>query len=471
MLMFSSSSSASSPPSFTVALIGRPNAGKSTLFNRLVGRRTALVHDRPGVTRDRREGNGGIADLSFRVIDTAGLEESDDDGIEGLMRIQTEQAVKEADVALFLIDARVGVTPIDEYFSDLLRKGNTPIVVVANKCEGQGSKSGIYDAYSLGFGDPIAVSAEHGQGLGDLYDALRPFSSEKDVDDYDKDDSNAEVLEGDLEEQPLQLAIVGRPNTGKSTLINRLIGKERMITGPDPGVTRDAVPVNWSFRNRKVRLVDTAGLRRKARVSDAVEKLSALDTLRAIDLAEVVVLVLEADTIFDKQDLTIASRVIEEGRALVIAVNKWDIATDKKGSLEKLRDKLDASLTQVRGVPTVKLSAKTGLNVKKLIETAFEIRGVWNRRVSTAALNEWLDQVTLSHPPPLSKQKRRIKIRYITQAKIRPPTFVAFTTRPVDLPESYNRYLLNSLRETFDFDGVPLRLLVRKPENPYVTDT
>jgi len=423
------------------------------------------------VTRDRREGNGGIADLSFRVIDTAGLEEKDEGRLTSLMRVQTEQAVADADVALFIIDARAGVTPIDEHFSDLLRKGDTPIVVVANKCEGQGGNSGLYDAYSLGLGDPIALSAEHGQGLGDLYDALRPFGPDKEVDDPDQYGSADDLSEEDLSERPLQLAIVGRPNTGKSTLINCMIGEDRMITGPEPGVTRDAVPLDWSFQDRRVRLVDTAGLRRKARVSDAVEKLSALETLRAVDLAEVVVLVLDADAILDKQDLTIASRVIEEGRALIIAVNKWDIATDKEESLEKLRDKLDKSLTQVRGVPTVTLSAKTGLSVGKLVETAFEIRDVWSRRVSTSALNQWLDDVTVSHPPPLSKQKRRIKIRYITQAKIRPPTFVAFTTRPVDLPESYHRYLLNSLRETFGFDGVPLRLFVRKPDNPYAKDT
>ena len=456
----------------TVAIVGRPNVGKSTLFNRLVGRRLALVHDRPGVTRDRRDGEGQIADLQFRVIDTAGLDESDQDSLEGRMRAHTQTAVAEADVALFLIDARAGVTPLDEHFADGLRKGKTPIILAANKCEGRNSDSGFLDAYALGFGDPIALSAEHGQGLGDLYDALKPFAEEHNQDadaaglaaDQTVEQEDQDAVQKD---RPLQLAIVGRPNTGKSTLVNRLVGEERVLTGPEPGVTRDAIPVDWTYKGRLVRLVDTAGLRRKSKVSDAVEKLSALDTLRAVDLAEVVVLVLEPDGVLDKQDLTIASRVINEGRALVIAVNKWDIATDRRESLEKLRDRLDDSLTQVRGVPTVTLSAKTGQRVDQLMDTVFEIRDVWTRRVPTAALNQWLGDVTRKHPPPLSKQKRRIKIRYITQAKIRPPTFIAFTTRLVDLPESYHRYLLNSLRETFEFDGVPLRLFVRKPDNPY----
>lgn len=461
--------------SFTVVIAGRPNVGKSTLFNRLVGRRTALVHDRPGVTRDRREGEGRIADLSFRVIDTAGLEDSDSETLEGRMRGQTEQAVAEADVALMVIDARAGVTPVDEYFADLLRRGNTPVIVAANKCEGRDAEAGLYEAYGLGMGDPLAISAEHGQGMDALYEALLPYEKVSPDEESHADDQEFEeldLLEGedtddDRPERPLQLAIVGRPNTGKSTLVNRLLGEERMLTGPQPGVTRDAVPVDWEYDGRRIRLVDTAGLRRKAKVDDVVEKLSALDTLRAVDLAEVVVLVLDADAILDKQDLTIASRVIEEGRALVIAVNKWDIASDRKESLIRLRERLEESLTQVKGVPAVTISAKTGRRVDELMRTVFDVHKIWNYRVPTAALNKWLDDVTQKHPPPLSKQKRRIRIRYVTQVKARPPTFVMFTTRPVDLTDSYHRYLLNSLRDTFGFEGVPLRLYVRKPDNPY----
>lgn len=481
--------------SFTVVIVGRPNVGKSTLFNRLVGRRLALVHDRPGVTRDRREGEGHLADLTFRVIDTAGLEDSDSGTLEGRMREQTERAVAEADVALMVIDARVGVTPMDDYFADLLRRGSTPIVLAANKCEGHAAQAGLYEAFSLGLGEPIALSAEHGQGLNELYDALQPFDkpveevepevADPEIDfDADSGDNVLDDVEGldDLIEgedddvfvdergdRPLQLAIVGRPNTGKSTLVNRLLGEDRVLTGPEPGVTRDAIPIDWEYQGRPVRLVDTAGLRKKAKVNDAVEKLSALDTLRAVDLAEVVVLILDADAILDKQDLTIAARVIEEGRSLIIAVNKWDVASDRKESLIQLKEKLAKSLTQVRGVPTITISAKTGSRVSNLMDTVFKTREIWNTRVPTAALNRWLDDVTQKHPPPLSKQKRRIKLRYVTQVKARPPTFILFTSRPVDLPTSYHRYLMNDLRDTFGFDGVPLRLYVRKPDNPYDT--
>lgn len=483
--------------SFKVVIVGRPNVGKSTLFNRLVGRRLALVHDRPGVTRDRREGEGHLAELTFRVIDTAGLEDSDKGTLEGRMRGQTERAVAEADVALMVIDARVGVTPMDDYFADLLRRGATPIILAANKCEGHAAHAGLYEAFSLGLGEPIALSAEHGQGLNELYDALLPFDKpeaepddvgsevDSDVDsDVDADaDPDADFLEdaegheglpdGDddehdeLGDRPLQLAIVGRPNTGKSTLVNRLLGEDRVLTGPEPGVTRDAIPIDWEYQGRPVRLVDTAGLRKKAKVSDVVEKLSALDTLRAIDLAEVVVLVLDADAILDKQDLTIAARVIDEGRSLIIAVNKWDAASNRNESLLQLKEKLAKSLTQVRGVPTITISAKTGSRVSELMDTVFKTREIWNTRVKTAALNQWLDDATQKHPPPLSKQKRRIKLRYVTQVKARPPTFILFTSRPVDLPTSYHRYLMNDLRDTFGFEGVPLRLHVRKTDNPY----
>ncbi|MDE0800380.1 MAG: ribosome biogenesis GTPase Der [Rhodospirillaceae bacterium] len=472
--------------SFKLVIVGRPNVGKSTLFNRLVGRRLALVHDRPGVTRDRREGEGHLADLTFRVIDTAGLEDSDKGTLEGRMRGQTERAVAEADVALMVIDARVGVTPMDDYFADLLRRGSTPIILAANKCEGNAAQAGLYEAFSLGLGEPVALSAEHGQGLNELYDALLPYGTPViDGEDLDPDAElepgfleAAEVQEGlpdgddehdELGDRPLQLAIVGRPNTGKSTLVNRLLGEDRVLTGPEPGVTRDAIPIDWEYKGRPVRLVDTAGLRKKAKVNDVVEKLSALDTLRAVDLAEVVVLVLDADAILDKQDLTIAARVIDEGRSLVIAVNKWDAASNRSESLLQLKEKLAKSLTQVRGVPTITISAKTGSRVSELMDTVFKTREIWNTRVKTAALNQWLDDATQKHPPPLSKQKRRIKLRYVTQVKARPPTFILFTSRPVDLPTSYHRYLMNDLRDTFGFEGVPLRLHVRKPDNPYDT--
>ena len=472
--------------SFKLVIVGRPNVGKSTLFNRLVGRRLALVHDRPGVTRDRREGEGHLADLTFRVIDTAGLEDSDKGTLEGRMRGQTERAVAEADVALMVIDARVGVTPMDDYFADLLRRGSTPIILAANKCEGNAAQAGLYEAFSLGLGEPVALSAEHGQGLNELYDALLPYGTPViDGEDLGPDAElepgvleAAEVQEGlpdgdgehdELGDRPLQLAIVGRPNTGKSTLVNRLLGEDRVLTGPEPGVTRDAIPIDWEYKGRPVRLVDTAGLRKKAKVNDVVEKLSALDTLRAVDLAEVVVLVLDADAILDKQDLTIAARVIDEGRSLVIAVNKWDAASNRSESLLQLKEKLAKSLTQVRGVPTITISAKTGSRVSELMDTVFKTREIWNTRVKTAALNQWLDDATQKHPPPLSKQKRRIKLRYVTQVKARPPTFILFTSRPVDLPTSYHRYLMNDLRDTFGFEGVPLRLHVRKPDNPYDT--
>ena len=474
----------SSLPTFTIAVVGRPNVGKSTLFNRLVGRRAALVHDRPGMTRDRRQGTGSIADLAFNVIDTAGLEDGPTTTLEGRMRQQSEEAVAAADVTLFSIDSRVGVTSLDKHFADLLRRSETPIILVANKCEGRAGEAGLLESYSLGLGGAIALSAEHGRGLGELYEALLPFEKNNlrsgtretalieeitaDVGVASNQEVDASIQkQEDLLARPLHLAIVGRPNTGKSTLVNRLLGEDRLLTGPAPGVTRDAIPIDWEFQGQPVRLVDTAGLRRKSKVYDVVEKLAALDTLRAIDLAEVVVLVLEPEAILDKQDLTIASRVIEEGRALIIAVNKWDIAINRNEALEQLRDVLDGSLAQVRGIQTVTISAKTGRRVDDLMVLAFKVREAWNRRIPTAALNRWLGDVLQRHPPPLSKQKRRIKIRYVTQAKTRPPTFVAFTTRPDDLPESYHRYLLNSLRDTFGFEGVPLRLLLRKPDNPY----
>ena len=456
------------PPTFTVAIVGRPNVGKSTLFNRLVGRRTALVHDRPGVTRDRREGRGEIAGLVFTVIDTAGYEESAADTLEGRMRQQIDRAVAEADIALFLIDARAGITPMDEQFSALLRKSETPVVLVANKCEGRGGQAGLYESYRLGLGEPVAVSAEHGEGLDGLYDVLAPFGPQPEEDDdaYFEDDL-IEQEEEDDPTRPLQLAIIGRPNTGKSTLINRLIGDDRLLTGPNPGVTRDAISVDWSYKGRAIRFVDTAGVRRRTKVTDAVEKLSVGETFEAVKMAEVVVLVLDAEAVLDKQELTLARHVVEEGRALVIALNKWDAVKEKKAALQTLSDKLQTSLAQVRGIPTVTISGKTGQRVEALMDQVLHIHEVWNRRVPTAALNRWLAHATRLHPPPLSMHKLRVKLRYMTQAKARPPTFIVFSTRPMDLPDAYARYLVNGLRDTFDLEGVPIRIHLRKPKNPY----
>jgi GTP-binding protein len=450
----------------TVAIIGRPNVGKSTLFNRLVGKRLAIVHDEPGVTRDRREGEGSIADLSFTVIDTAGLEEAFDDSLEARMRRQTERALDDADVALMLIDARAGVTPLDEHFAQWLRGRGRPVILLANKCEGRAGEAGLYEAYALGLGDPLPFSAEHGQGLGELYDALKAyvpeFPEEEEVEPQEAaEDSGEAEFTG-----PLQLAIVGRPNVGKSTLVNQLIGEQRLLTGPEAGVTRDAIAVTWEIDGRPIKLVDTAGLRRKARITKSLESLSVGDTLRTIQYAQVVILVLDAEQGLEKQDLTIARHVIEEGRALVIAFNKWDAVSDRKAALAALRDRMETSLPQVRGVPVITLSALTGKGADKLLPAALAAYDVWNRRIPTAQLNRWLDEMTEIHPPPLS-HGRRIKLRYMTQARTRPPTFAIFTSSAEPPPESYLRYLINGLREDFDMPGTPIRISMRKGRNPY----
>ncbi len=447
----------------TVAIIGRPNVGKSTLFTRLVGRRVALVDDRPGVTRDRREGEGRLLDLKFRVVDTAGFEDEDPNTLPGRMRAQTEAAVREADVALFLIDAREGLTPLDEEIARWLRSHATPVVVAANKAEGRAGEAGVLEAFALGLGEPFALSAEHGEGLVDLFEAIRPH--------VEHEHYATEAEESEEESGPLKLAIVGRPNAGKSTLVNTMLGEERMITGPEAGITRDSISIDWNWKGRDdviraVRLVDTAGLRKRAKVDDKLERLSAADTRRAIDMAEVVVLLLDATRGLEVQDLKIADQVIEEGRGLVIAVNKWDVAENASSLFNGIKGALAEGLSQLKDVSLLTVSAKTGKGIDQLIGAAFEIRDNWSRRVPTGELNRWFEAAVDANPPPAPGGKR-IKLRYITQVKSRPPSFVVFGTRVDQLPESYRRYLLNSMRRDLKLGAVPLRLTMRAPKNPF----
>jgi GTPase len=455
-------SAPSGPPSgqrARVAIIGRPNVGKSTLFNRLVGKRLALVDDRPGVTRDRREGEANLLGLDFLIVDTAGFEEDDPQSLPGRMRAQTQAAVDSADVALFVIDARAGIVPLDEEIGRWLRGSTTPVVLLANKAEGRASEAGVMESYALGFGDPIPFSAEHGEGLDDLFHALRPHVEREDeeaTEDWEEDDPT----------RPLQLAIVGRPNAGKSTLVNKMLGEDRMITGPEAGITRDSISIDWEWKGRSIKLIDTAGLRKKAKVDDKLEKLSAADTQRSIDFAEVVVLLLDATRGLEAQDLRIADQIYSEGRALVLALNKWDVAEDGSSLYQGVRKALDDGFAQVRGVPLLTLSAATGKGIDDLLQAAFDTREAWSRRVPTGQLNRWFEGALERNPPP-APGGRRIKLRYITQIKARPPSFIIFGTRVDALPESYRRYLVNGMRKELDFGAVPVRLSLRSPKNPF----
>ena len=438
----------------TVAIIGRPNVGKSTLFNRLVGQKLALVDDRPGVTRDRREGEADLAGLSFRVIDTAGLEEAEEGSLSDRMRGQTEVAIADADLILFLIDARAGVLPADRTFAELVRRSGKPAILLANKAEGRDGLAGAYDAFAVGLGDPVPISAEHGEGLADLYAAIEPVIG-------DEDD---EATGG--RPKPLKVAVVGRPNAGKSTLVNAMIGAERLLTGPEAGITRDTISLDWTWRNQPIRLFDTAGLRKRARVEDKLEKLSVADALRAIRFAEVVVVLLDATIPFEKQDLTIVDLIEQEGRALVIGVNKWDLVADRPGLLKELRAEAERLLPQVRGVPVIPLSGLAGEGIDRLMAAVVGVADVWSRRVSTSRINDWLARSLSAHPPP-AVSGLRIKIRYMTQVKARPPHFALFGNQLDALPASYTRYLTNSLREAFDLPGVPIRLALRSGTNPF----
>ena len=444
-----------------VAIVGRPNVGKSTLFNRLVGKRLALVDDRPGVTRDRREGEAELLGLKFKVMDTAGFEDEDPHSLPGRMRQQTEAAVREADVALFLIDGREGLTPLDEEIGRWLRGVDTPVVVAANKAEGKAGENGRLEAFALGLGEPFALSAEHGEGIVDLFEAIRPHVERE---SYDEPEPEGD----DVPLGPLKLAIVGRPNAGKSTLVNKMLGEERMITGPEAGITRDSISVEWEHNGRPVKLVDTAGLRKKAKVEDKLEWLSAMDTKRSIDRAEVVVLLLDATRGLESQDLRIAAQVIEEGRAFMIALNKWDVAEHASSLFNGVKAALDEGLSQLKGVPVLTVSAKTGKGIDVLIDAAFELREQWDTRIPTGELNRWFEKAIEANPPPAPGGKR-IKLRYITQARSRPPTFVVFGTRVDQLPTSYERYLLNSMRRELGLGPVPLRINMRAPKNPYDT--
>lgn len=472
---------------FTLAIVGRPNVGKSTLFNAIAGKQLALVHDQPGVTRDWREAHGHLFDQELRIIDTAGLEENFDETMRGRMRRQTEAALQQADVILFVVDGRAGITPLDGHFAGWLRKQKCPVVLAVNKCENEkATQTAMAEAYSLGLGDPVALSAAHNHGLDDLYHLLKPYFpvveagegmesghdaylSEEDIDALEGDEA-ADLMAAEEEEdyfsKPVKLAIVGRPNVGKSTLVNALLQEERVMTGPEAGVTRDAIEVSWRYKDRDFRLVDTAGLRRKSKIQNAIEKMAATDSLRAVRLAQIVVLVIDGNAIMEKQDLQLAEHIIDEGRALVIAVNKWDSVRDKKEAIAILQDKLEHSLAQTRDIPVVTISALKGRNLGTLMDRVLKCYEVWNKRIRTGKLNRWLAAMESQHPAPLV-QGRQNRLRYIAQIKTRPPTFALWVSRPKELPKDYKRYLVNGLRRDFDIPGVPVRVLVRTSKNPY----
>ncbi|MCC8949414.1 ribosome biogenesis GTPase Der [Bradyrhizobium sp. Arg62] len=451
--------------SFTIAIIGRPNVGKSTLFNRLVGQKLALVDDEPGVTRDRREGQARLYDLDFTIIDTAGLDEGAKGSLTARMQEQTETAIELADALMFVIDARVGLTPTDRAFADFARKANKPVVLVANKAEGKHGEIGAMESYALGLGDPIQISAEHGEGMGDLHEALSALVPETPEEDDELEDDE-DISEEEAAQRPIRVAIVGRPNAGKSTLINHLLGEERLLTSPEAGTTRDSIAVEITWQGRQFRVFDTAGLRRRSRIEEKLEKLSVADALRAVRFAEVVVMMMDAQNKFEEQDLRIADLVEREGRAIVLAVNKWDLVERKPNQISQLRTDADHWLPQVKGAPIVAVSGLMGEGIDRLMTAIQEAYAVWNRRLPTSALNRWFEQAIQANPPP-AVSGRRLKLNYITQVKARPPSFVLFCSRADAIPRSYLRYLINSLRETFDLPGTPIRITLREKANPF----
>ncbi|MBV7379228.1 ribosome biogenesis GTPase Der [Maritimibacter dapengensis] len=465
---------------FTLAIVGRPNVGKSTLFNRLVGKRLALVDNQPGVTRDLREGEARLGDLRFTVIDTAGLEDATDDSLEGRMRRLTERAVEMADACLFIVDARTGILPTDEVFADILRRKNAHVILAANKAEGKAGEAGLIEAYSLGLGEPIQMSAEHGEGMGELLTALEPIAEEMAgkedtapiMDVAVDEDGEADAPRVPTRDKPLQVAVIGRPNAGKSTLINQLLGEDRLLTGPEAGITRDSISLAFDWNGTPTRIFDTAGMRKRAKVQEKLEKLSVADGLRAVRFAEVVVVLLDAAIPFEQQDLRIADLAEREGRAVVVAVNKWDVESEKQQKLKHLKAGFEKMLPQLRGAPLVTISAKTGRGMDRLHEAVLRAHAVWNRRISTAKLNDWLAEMIAQHPPP-APSGRRIKLRYMTQVKTRPPAFVVMCSNPEKLPASYSRYLVGGLREDFDMPGTPIRLTMRSQadKNPYKNKT